>query len=404
MNGAREFEVIVYGASGFTGRLVAEYLAKLGGVAWAMAGRDEAKLRGVRDGIAGAGEVPIIRADASDPESLIAMARRAKVVLTTVGPYQLYGEPLITACIAAGADYVDLCGEPAWMAQMIERHQAAAAQAGSRIVFSCGFDSIPFDLGVWFLQNHAIKTNGAPLRHVSGRVRRMKGGFSGGTVASLLATLEAAQKDKSLISRLADPFALTAGFRGPRQPRGDKAMLDADFRSWATPFIMAAINTKNVHRTNFLLRWPYGQDFTYDEMLLTGDGPKGEGAAKAAATQANIQNVLLAFPPTRALLKRFALPKPGQGPSLEERETGMFDVAFAGRGADGELMRAIVTGDRDPGYGSTSKMIAQSALCLARDVTSDETPGGVWTPGGAMAAPLVKRLKAHAGLTFRMDT
>lgn len=407
MAGARAYDVIVYGATGFTGRLVAEHMLATYGVGrdvdWAIAGRSRSKLEAVRREIGAPDTLPMVIADASEPATLATMAKSASVVITTVGPYQLYGEPLVAACAEAGTDYVDLCGEPAWMAAMIARYDARAKATCARIVFSCGFDSIPFDLGVTFLQHQAQERFGAPLKRVRGRVRTMKGGFSGGTIASLMATLEATKREPSIAKTLANPFALTPGFTGPAQPSGEKVEHDAVAEQWATPFIMATINTKNVHRTNYLLGQAWGRDFAYDEMLLTGDGAAGEKRAKAAARQGAIQNAMLGFPPTRALLRRFALPKPGEGPTKEERETGFYDVLFTGETADGRAMRSHVKGDKDPGYASTSKMISESAMCLARDVSREETGGGIWTPGAALGAKLIKRLQANAGLRFALE-
>ncbi|MDP3492199.1 MAG: saccharopine dehydrogenase NADP-binding domain-containing protein [Hyphomonadaceae bacterium] len=401
------YDVIVYGATGFTGRLVAEHMLATYGVGrdirWAIAGRSKIKLEAVRAEIGAHAALPLLIADASDPASLAAMAQSTRVVITTVGPYQLYGEPLVAACVEAGTDYVDLCGEPAWMAAMIAKYDAKAKASGARIVFSCGFDSIPFDLGVTFLQDQARERLGVPLQRVRGRVRKMKGGFSGGTVASLMATLEASKRTPSTLKTLADPFALTPGFRGPQQPSGEAVEHDAVAAQWAAPFIMATINTKNVHRTNHLLAQAWGADFVYDEMMLTGDGAAGQKRARATARQSAIQNTLLGFAPTRALLRKFALPKPGEGPSKEERETGFYDVLFTGETKDGRAMRGAVKGDKDPGYASTSKMISESALCLARDVGRDETSGGVWTPGAALGAKLITRLEANAGLRFALE-
>jgi short subunit dehydrogenase-like uncharacterized protein len=407
MTQKRDFDVIVYGASGFTGRLVAEHMLATYGVGrdvrWALAGRNREKLEGVKRSIAAPPELPLVIADASAPDSLAKMARSTKVVITTVGPYQLYGEPLVAACVAAGADYIDLCGEPAWMAEMISKYDAKAKISGARIVFSCGFDSIPFDLGVTFLQEQAKARLGVPLHRVRGRVRKMKGGFSGGTIASLMATLESSQRNPSILKTLADPFALTPGFQGPAQPSGERVEHDAVAGQWAAPFIMATINTKNVHRSNFLLGQPWGADFVYDEMALTGDGPAGEKRAKGSARAGAIQNALLGFAPTRALLRQIALPKPGQGPSKEQRETGFYDVLFVGETKDGRTLRGAVKGDKDPGYASTSKMISESAMCLAHDVGPDDTPGGVWTPGAALGSRLIARLEKNAGLRFALE-
>jgi len=392
MNPTAEFDIIVYGASGFTGRLVAEYLARQygvgGAVRWAMAGRSLDKLAAVRDEIGAPADTPLVTADADDAESLKAMVGRTKAVLTTVGPYQLYGNALVAACAEAGTDYLDLCGEPAWMRQMIDAHEATAKKTGARIVFSCGFDSIPFELGVWFLQQEAKATLGGPVPRVKGRVRGMKGGFSGGTAASLKATMAAAARDPALVALLKNPFALVPGFEGPAQPSGNKPMLDEDLGVWAAPFVMAAINTRNVHRSNALLGQAYGADFVYDEMMLTGPGEQGEQIAQMIAASGGG-------------LGGEGGPKPGEGPSKEERETGFYDVLFLGIAADGRQVRASVKGDKDPGYGSTSKMIAESAICLVTEAT--EVPGGIWTPGAAMQGKLVARLQANAGLTFRVE-
>lgn len=400
----RAFDLVVYGATGFTGRLVAEHMLATygvdGPVRWAIAGRSDAKLDEVRKAIGAPDSLAMITANASDPASLSAMCLQTKVVVTTVGPYQLYGEGLVIACADSGTDYVDLCGEPAWMAQMIAAHSQRAAASGARIVFSCGFDSIPFDLGVFYLQDLAKTRFGTPLPRVRGRVRKMKGGFSGGTVASMLATFEAIRREPSQAAVMANPFALAGGFQGPAQPSGDGVTEDQSLDQWSAPFVMAAINTKVVHRSNLLLGHAYGQDLIYDEMMVAGSGETGRKKAKAMTGQTNIQNGLLAFGPTRALLQRFALPKPGQGPSKHERETGHFDVLFAGETKDGKELKVVVTGDKDPGYGCTSKMIAESALCLALDVDRTKTPGGIWTPAAALGQALINRLQAKAGMTF----
>ena len=384
---AKDFEVVVYGATGFTGRLVAEYLATAypgpDAPRWAMAGRSAAKLAEVRDLIGAPADTPLVVADADDPASLRAMVDRAEVVLTTVGPYQLYGSALVAACAEAGTAYVDLCGEPAWMRHMIDAHEATAKRTGARIVFSCGFDSIPFDLGVLTLQDAAKAKFGRPAPRVKCRVRSMKGGASGGTIASLKATMAAAARKPSLIPLLANPFALTPGHIGPSQPSGLLPEYDPTIDAWVAPFVMAPINTKNVHRTNFLLGQPWG-DMIYDEMTVApGLGDLGKAAAEAIA----------AFNPFAGDKG----PKPGEGPSKEERETGHYDVLFAGLMEDGERIDTVVTGDRDPGYGSTSRMLAESALCLLQDV---EGAGGVWTPGALMGTKLRDRLVAKAGMTF----
>ena len=388
---SREFDVVVYGATGFTGRLVAEYLQGQYGpdVSWAMAGRSQDKLEAVRDEMGVSKDIALIVANSDDPASLDAMAKRTKSVCTTVGPYQLYGEGLVAACVKAGTDYVDLSGEPAWMYDTVRKYQSAAEKSGARIVHSCGFDSIPFDLGVYFLQQHAIAHNGGPCTKIRGRVRKMKGTFSGGTAASFFETMKRAGKQPEVLQWLKDPFSLVPGFTGPAQPTGHKPIEETDIGSWSAPFIMASINTKNVHRSNALLGHLYGEDFVYDEMVLTGPGEKGKAAAEFVAKDDS-----MAKNP----------PKPGEGPSKEERETGFYDVMFIGDAPDGARIIAGVTGDKDPGYGSTSKMIAESALCLAKDISRDETPGGVYTSAPAMGGALIDRLVANAGLTFKIES
>jgi short subunit dehydrogenase-like uncharacterized protein len=407
---AQRFDLIVFGASGFTGRLVAEYLHGRYGVdkslRWALAGRSLERLTAVRAGIGAGDRLALLEADAADASALRALVRRARVVLTTVGPYQLHGSALVQACVQEGVDYVDLCGEPLWMAQMIERHQAGAEASGARIVFSCGFDSVPFDLGVLFVQDEAMRRFGRPLVRVRGRVRSMKGTASGGTIASLLATLDAAGRDPGLARRLADPFLLTPGFAGPTQPEGDSALYDDAAGAWSGPFVMATINTKAVHRTNALRGHPWGAEFQYDERMLTGkpgQGDEGGRRARALARQTRWQNRLLGFGPTRSLLARFALPKPGTGPTPEQRERGRYEVAFIGDTAQGERVTAVVRGDRDPGYGSTCKLVSESALCLLDEITPDMTGGGVWTPAAAMGLALQRRLHERAGLSFGIE-
>ena len=381
----REFDIIVYGATGYTGRLVAEYLIGKSGLKWAMAGRSADKLAEVRDLIGAPADTPLVVADASDPATLDAMAKRANVILTTVGPYQLYGNELVTACVANGTDYTDLCGEPAWMRQKIDAHDAAAKASGARICFSAGFDSIPFDLGVLMLQKHCIEKFGAPAPRVKGRVRAMAGKFSGGTAASLKATMAAAAKDPAVIGYLTNPFSLAGGFEGPAQPAGNKPEYDESLGSWATNFVMAPINTKNVHRTNALTGHLYGTDFVYDEMMLTGPGDAGQQAAEYVAKTPRIGT------PDD--------PKPGEGPTKEERENGFYDVLFVAEYPDGRTARLSVKGDKDPGYGSTSKMISETAIGLSEI----DGAGGVTTPGAALGEALVDRLQQHAGLTFTVE-
>jgi len=390
MKNDREIGIVVYGATGYTGKLVAEYLNNQygagGDISWAIAGRSREKLEAVRKELGISSKIPLVIADASDPASIKDMVRRAGVIITTVGPYQLYGSDLVAACAEAGTDYVDLCGEPTWMKQMIDAHTATAQASGARIVFSCGFDSIPFDLGVLFLQQAAQREFGSALPRIRGRVRGMKGVWSGGTLASFKVTMAAAAKDPALGAVLMNPFALTPGFTGPQQPAGMKPMYDEVLKSWVAPFMMATINTKNIHRSNLLMGHRYGTDFVYDEMLVTGPGEKGEAMANAVAGDKSMATDTT---------------QPGEGPTREQRETGFYDLLFVGESADGKTLRAGVTGDMDPGYGSTSKMIAESAVCLLRNPQA--AGGGVWTPAAALGSLLIDRLQRNAGLTFRIE-
>ncbi len=388
----KKYDIVVYGATGFTGRLVAEYLQSQYGnhkdITWAMAGRSHQKLEAVRDEMGLPKDTPLVVADSNETASMQAMVDQTKVVLTTVGPYQLYGSELVGLCAKSGTDYVDLCGESVWMRHMIDAYEADAQASGARIVFSCGFDSIPSDLGILFLQNHAIEKTGKACNQVNGRVRRMKGTFSGGTAASLQASVKAAKTDPEIFKLAVDPFSLVPDYAGVPQPDGETVHYSEELQSWVAPFIMAAINTRNVHRSNALLDFKYGKEFTYDEMMLTGPGEQGEAIAN------HVKN-------DRSMAGPDA-PKPGEGPSKEERESGFYDIMYIGKQDDGTTFVAGVKGDRDPGYGSTSKMISESAVCLVKDAT--DTPGGLWTTAPAMGEKLIKRLEDNAGLSFSIES
>jgi short subunit dehydrogenase-like uncharacterized protein len=384
---SREFDILIYGATGFTGKLVAEYVIEQYGtnIKWGMAGRSMSKLEDVRDAIGAPADTPLVVCDSSNDDEVTAMVARTKVLITTVGPYQLYGDKVIKACAHGGTDYVDLCGEPNWIANNVIGLNDIAAKSGARIVFSCGFDSIPTDLGVFYLQEQAKARLGHVLPRVRGRVRDMQGSASGGTVASGQATMAAVQKDPSIMQLLVSPFAQTPGFEGAEQPDGNTPYYDDVVESWVGPFMMAMINTKAVHRSNYLMQHQWGEDLQYDEMLmLSGDPALPENAGvDPFAMDPNL--------------------KPGDGPSLEERNAGYYDIIFVGTNDKGEKLQACVKGDMDPGYGSTSKMLAESAICLALDISQDRTSGGCWTTASSMGAELITRLEAKAGLTFTIE-
>lgn len=409
----RDLDVVVQGASGFTGRLVAEYLLRRYGVGgelrWGLGGRSRAKLEALRAELARATgvadrDLPILLSDAEDEASLAAVAEQTRVVCTTVGPYALHGSRLVAACVRAGTHCCDLSGEVHWMRRMIDAHQEAAAASGARIVHACGFDSIPSDLGVFFLQRAMQARHGAPASHVALRVLGGRGGISGGTAASMLAMLEEAERDPALWRMLRDPYLLNPeGLRsGPDGPDRAGPFYDEAFEAWMAPFVMALINTRIVRRTHALLGRPWGEDFRYDEAMQMGGGPLG--FAKAAGLATGLAAVMVAGR-VGALRRAFGrmLPAPGEGPSREQRERGWWDLVLLGTrpGAPERRLRVRVRGDRDPGYGSTAKMLGESAVCLAKD----ELPvgGGFWTPAAAMGEPLLARLQANAGLTFTVE-
>lgn len=399
---ARQFDLVVFGATSFVGRILCRRLVERigtdGAVRWAIAGRDASRLDRAADETGA--DVERLVADAADPDAIGVLAASTKVVASTVGPYALYGSPLVAAVAEAGTDYCDLTGEPQWMRAMIDAHQQAAAASGARIVHACGFDSIPSDLGVWFTQKRAIERFGEPCRSIAMRVRSMRGGASGGTIASGLNLIAEVRRDPALRRLLGNPYALAPdGMRdGPRQPDVRRPGIDAATGLWVAPFVMAATNTKIVQRTHALLGRPWGGDFEYDEAMLVGGGPLG--AVKAAAVAGGTIGFtgMAALGPTRALLRR-VLPAPGEGPSAAAQEAGSFDVRFHGTTASGERIETRVTGDRDPGYGSTARMLAESALAFL-DVDRATVGGGFWTPATAFGDLLIDRLVADAGLTF----
>jgi short subunit dehydrogenase-like uncharacterized protein len=405
------YDLVVFGATSFVGKILCRYLwqefGAQGELRWCAAGRSIAKLEALRSSLgASAVGLPLIAADAADEAALRQICGAARVVVSTVGPYALYGEPLIKACAETGTDYCDLTGEVQWIRRMLQRYEATARQSGARIVNCCGFDSIPSDLGVHFLQREAMQRFGAPCTRVKMRVKAMRGGFSGGTAASMMNVVREAARDPSLRKELADPYSICPAGQAPRvrQPEVTSAQFDPDFNAWVAPFVMSGINTRIVQRTNALSDGAYGPDFAYDEAVLTGQGLKGRLAGTAASIGILGFMLTAALPPTRAMLERFILPKPGEGPSPEAQRNGLFDLRFLGITADGKRLRARVTGDCDPGYGSTGKMLGQAAACLALDVDKAAKPGGFWTPAAIFGDRLIERLVARSGLTFEVET
>lgn len=400
-----QYDLVVFGATSFVGQLLCRYLAERfghdGELKWAAAGRSRAKLESVRADI-GLPQLALIEADANDEASLEVMCADTRAVVSTVGPYALYGEPLVKVCAAKGTDYCDLTGEVQWIKRMIDKYEDTAKASGARIVHCCGFDSLPSDLGVYFLQQTAEARFGAPCTRVKMRVKAMRGNFSGGTVASLTNVAKEVRRDPALRRELANPYSICpAGYKPElRQPNVKAPEYDRDAKAWAAPFVMAAINTRVVQRSNALSNQAYGADFSYDEALLTGRGTRGRLTAYAVTAALGGFMLGTSIAPSRALLKRFVLPKPGEGPSPEAQEKGFFDIRFFGHTAAGEALAVKVTGDRDPGYGSTSKMLGEAAACLALDTDRQTYPGGFWTPATLFDGRLIERLEHNAGVTF----
>ena len=401
------FDIVVFGATGFVGQILADYLLQThgvgGAVKWAIAGRSETKLARLKRELGtAADELPVIIVDADDHDDLTKLCEQTRVVISTVGPYALYGEPLIKACVQTGTDYCDLTGEVQWIRKMIETYEDRAKATGARIVHCCGFDSIPSDLGVWYLQQQSEKAFGTTCNTVRMRVKVAKGGLSGGTVASMVNISREIAADPALRKELANPYSICPPEYRPgiRQPSLKSPVYDDQFNVWLAPFIMAAINTRIVHRSNALQEKAYGEDFTYDEAMMMGKGLKGRLAAYGLV--AGLGGFMLgsAIKPTRWALERFVLPKPGEGPSEEAQKSGFYDLRFVGKTAAGQTINTKVTGDADPGYGSTSKMLGEAGACLAFDISATDKPGGFWTPASIFGEKLLDRLTERAGLTF----
>ena len=412
MDRDRTYDVVVMGATGFTGRLVAEYLLEHGpeGLRWAIAGRNPQKLEAIRTELAArfpaASNVPAVTADSLDPAAMNDLAKQTTTVCTTVGPYAQFGEPLVAACAAHGTHYCDLSGEVQFIRRMIDAHADAAKKSGARIVHCCGFDSIPSDIGV-FMLGEAMANRGATLKQVRMFAGESKGAASGGTIASMLNVLEEVEKDRSLRKVVGHPYSLNPEDERDGPDRRDQTgiVFDKALGMWTAPFVMAAINTRVVRRTQSLRGHPYGRDFQYSEAMSTG---KGQGGfMRAAAITGGLGGFMAAASvgtARRFLAKRF-LPKPGEGPNREQREAGFFVIRMlaAGKTESGETiqLRGKIRGEKDPGYGETAKMIGESALCLALDEAVRSGPGGSWTPASAMGEPLLARLRG-AGMTFEV--
>ncbi|KAA0927362.1 saccharopine dehydrogenase [Psychrobacter sp. ANT_H56B] len=405
----RAYAVVLYGATSFVGQITAHYLAEFlsankdksgSEINWAIAGRDQEKLNELQSKLTS--KVDIIIANSDDAASLDAMTEQTQVIISTVGPYLKYGEPLIKSCVDNGTDYVDLTGEAIFIKDMMDKYQEAAKQSGARIVNSCGFDSIPSDLGVYFTQKQAEAKFDSACDVIHMRVKAAKGGLSGGTIASMATIFEEVGQDKSRRKQVANPYLLNDDKDAPnvRQSNVSKPEYDSEHKRWLAPFVMASINTRIVHRSNQLLGYEYGHEFKYDEAMWMKDGIKGKLTSYALSAGLLGFATAMMITPSRELLSKHVLPKSGSGPSKEEQENGYFDIRLFGQTANKDSMTTKVTGDKDPGYGSTSRMLSQAALCLAQDISKEEVKGGFWTPASAMGDKLLARLEKHAGLSF----
>ena len=401
---SREFDIVLWGATGFTGRLVADYLVRnyLGGetgLRLALAGRNKEKLEGIASEV-GAPQLPILIGDSFDADSLDAIASKAEVLISTVGPYAKYGAEIVAACVRNGTDYCDLTGETHFVRAMIDEHHEEATKTGARIVHCCGYDSIPSDLGALMVQEAFKQRHGKYASEVKMAAGEMSGAFSGGTFASMFNIVDEIKENPSLRKVLGNPYALNPkGVRGPDKGDQTGVRFDKDFDMWTAPFLMAAINTRIVRRGHALMGLPWGEDFRYSEVMSTGKGAKGWSRAVAFAGGTVAFMGAIAIPFTRPLVEK-RLPSPGEGPSQDTRDKGFFKTRLVALG-DGEAVRGLVADKRDPGYGSTAVMLSESALCLALDGAQLQSEGGIRTPAATMGMRLVERLRA-AGMTFEI--
>ncbi len=415
-----EYDIIIFGASSFVGQILTREFSRItetsSNLRWAIAGRSTEKLNALLSQLDMENEKrpDILVADSLDYESLVTMCKRTRVVVSTVGPFALYGENLVRACVEEGIDHCDITGESHWVIQMISRYQTRAVETGARIVHSCGFDSMPSDLGVYYLQNQAKQKYGHACQEINTRVVKLKGRLSGGTYASLMNIGKEFSENPAVRKAIASPYCFCPCDHpfSIRQTVHKYISFDPLTDAWIAPFIMEGINVRTVHRSNVLLGMPYGDSFRYDEALVTGKGRKGRKRGSRMAIGLWLLMLCTTVPLLRSILEKWFLPKPGEGPSPEEQENGKFSFVLFGDIRGYGKIRCKVSGDKDPGYGSTAKMLAQAALCLAEDFPKDssadatgsdaanKTGGGFWTPASLLGNHLIERLIDNAGLTF----
>ena len=410
---SNQFDVIVFGATSFVGQLLCQYLVGTfngddqESLNWAMAGRSQTKLDELRRQLQQPG-LSVLVADAADENALRELCQQTSVIVSTVGPYALYGEPLIKVCAETGTDYCDLTGEVQWIRLMLDRYEDTAQKSGARIVHCSGFDSIPSDMGVYFTQKKAKEVFGSFCTDISMGVKAAKGGLSGGTLASMINITREAAKDLGLRRQLANPYLICPENDNLKAKQKDvqTPTYDAGFGVWLAPFIMAAINSRVVFRSNALAEYPYGKEFRYNEAMLMGSGLKGRLRSTLLVAGLGLFMLSLVIKPTRWFMERFVLPKPGEGPSPNAQKAGFYDIRFLGKTADGQEIRTRVVGQGDPGYSSTARMLGQVAAGLALDFHDHQQKrgksGGFWTTSTLFGDRLIERLEKDAAITFEV--
>ena len=411
----REYDVLVWGATGVAGRLVAEHLTDRytpAELSLALGGRSEERLAAVAEAFTGADsewdDVPLVLGDATDPDRLREIADQTQVVCTTVGPYTTYGSPMVAACAAAGTDYCDLTGEVNWVREIVDRYHETAAANGARIVHSCGFDSVPTDLGTALVQEHALEAFDAPCDVVRVYLEAGDGGVSGGTLASFAELFDEVSSDPIAQQAVANPYSLAPpGERDGVDPGEQTSPRRDSLRGeWTGPSPMAVVNERVVRRSNALLDYPWGREFRCTESIPTGEGLGGAAAATGISAGLGLVTAALSVDPVRDAMREYVFPDPGEGPSSAEAKAGRFQIGVLGRGTapEGEfVVEGTLAANRDPGYGATAQMLGESAMALLRDDTDSPLSGGVLTPASGIGTPLADRLR-NVGFEIEVGT
>lgn len=406
----QHYDIILFGATSFVGKLLTQYFFKTFGVSsseckWAIAGRSNKKLDALKKSLGKIAEqLPTIIADSHNPDKLSALCGQTRVVVSTVGPYALHGADLVKVCAETGTDYCDLTGEVQWMRQMINLYEDKARATGARIIHGCGFGAIASDMGVYHLQKKAYEAFGKPCTTIKMRIMRFKAKLSGGSAASILNIIKEVSTNPQLRKALSNPFMLCPEDHGfsALQFNVQTPRYDNDFSAWSAPFLGSLANIRTIHRSNALSDNFYGDNFKYDEAMLTGTGSKGKTKAYFISAGAAAFFLGAVIKPSRWVFKKIIFPKSGDGPSTEQQRQGYYDLHFFGTTEDGDSVHTRITGDRDPGYGSTSKILGQAAASLAFDLNKKDKLGGFWTPATLFDDRLINRLESSSGLSFKV--